>query len=408
MSKIGIIIEREYMTRVYKKSFIIMTLAIPFIFIALIAGTLLLSQIKDKEAKEIAVIDYTDKFGQVLKDTESYKFLRVEDIGEESASNYYKSSGRDIYAILTITGDLIENPKQITLFSEKTLNMGLKKDISNQLNPYLSELKIESYNIPDLKRIVADSKVSIDIDTVKWDIEGGETKSSAELASIIGMVFTFLIYMFIFAYGGMVMQAVIQEKTNRIVEVMVSSVKPFELMMGKIIGIAFVGLTQFLIWMAIIIGACTALGIGASASEIKDIATVGMEQQMMNQQMLGGGAAMADPGIIADINGMIQGVNFSELIACFVIYFIGGYLLYASLFAAIGSLVDQEADTQQFMMPVTLIIMFAFYTAIYSIENPDGPLAFWCSVIPLTSPIVMMVRLPYDVPLWQLFLSIGL
>ena len=127
MSKIGIIIEREYMTRVYKKSFIIMTLAIPFIFIALIAGTLLLSQIKDKEAKEIAVIDYTGKFGQVLKDTESYKFLRVEDIGEESASNYYKSSGRDIYAILTITGDLIENPKQITLFSEKTLNMGLKK-----------------------------------------------------------------------------------------------------------------------------------------------------------------------------------------------------------------------------------------------------------------------------------------
>lgn len=398
MSKIGLIIEREYLTRVYKKSFIIMTLVIPLIFVALAAVPAILSQVKDTDTKEIAVIDETGRYATLLQSNETYRFVPVKDINE-TPLEYFKSQGKGLYAILFISGDLVQNPDKITLFSEKTLSMGLTKDIARQLDPYLTQEKINSFQIPDLQKIIDSSKVEVKIQQVKWGTEGEETKSSAEVATAIGFLFTLLIYMFIFAYGGMVMNGVMQEKTNRIVEVMVSSVKPFELMMGKIIGVALVGLTQFMIWVVIVGGAMIALGIGVSATA--DLSAI---SQMDPNAM----AQLSEPDMISKINGMIGGVNFPKLIGFFVIYFIGGYLLYASIFAAIGSVVDQEADTQQFMIPVTMIILFAFYAAIYSIENPDGPLAFWCSIIPFTSPIVMMVRLPYDVPVWQMLLSIGL
>lgn len=392
MSKIGLIIEREYLTRVYKKSFIIMTLVIPFIFIALGAVPALLSQIKDSQTKEVAVIDETGKYLPVLKSNETYHFMPVMN-ADETPLDYYKSHSKELYAILMINGDLLQDPKQITLFSEKTISMGLKNDIANQLNEYLTNEKIASYNIPDLKEIIDNSKVKLNIETVKWGTEGEETKSSAEAASGIGLVATMLIYMFIFAYGGMVMQGVMQEKTNRIVEVMVSSVKPFELMMGKIIAVGLVGLTQFLIWVVLIAGGFAVLGIGTMLTA---------DPSAMIQ------VEGADLGMMQEIQQLIAGINVMQILGFFLIYFIGGYLLYAALFAAIGSMVDQDADTQQFMIPVTMIILFAFYAAIYSIENPDGPLAFWCSIIPFTSPIVMMVRLPYDVPAWQMILSIAL
>ncbi|MEG1587619.1 MAG: ABC transporter permease [Bacteroidales bacterium] len=218
------------------------------------------------------------------------------------------------------------------------------------------------------------------------------------MAAVIGLGATFLIYIFIFAYGGMVMQGVMQEKTNRIVEVIVSSVKPIELMMGKIIGVGLVGLTQFMIWVALICGVALAFGIGSVMStDMSAIAELDPSVSQIDQTKIA--------GMMQEI---LTGVNFAQILGFFIIYFIGGYLLFAAIFAAIASMVDQEADTQQFMIPVTMIILFAFYAAIYSIENPDGPLAFWCSIIPFTSPIVMMVRLPYDVPAWQMLLSIGL
>ncbi len=390
MGKIGLIIEREYLTRVYKKSFIIMTLVIPFIFILVGALPLLLSQIKDKESKNVAVIDETGLYSSLLKSNESFTFVPVQNINE-TPLDYYKEKQSDLYAILMISGNLINNPNQITIFSEKTISNSLKKDISSQLNPYLTSQKIDSYDIPDLKEIINSAQVNIDIQTVKWNEAGDETKSSAEVASAIGMASTMLIYIFIFAYGGMVLQGVMQEKTNRIVEVMVSSVKPFELMMGKIIGVGFVGLTQFLIWVLLIGAGFAILGIGSM---------FGSDASQLTQ------AELSDAGFMESAIEILAGVNYIRILLFFLLYFIGGYLLYASIFAAIGSMVDQEADTQQFMIPVTMIIMFAFYAAIYSIENPDGPLAFWCSVIPFTSPIVMMVRLPYDVPVWQLILSI--
>ncbi|MEG0948784.1 MAG: ABC transporter permease [Bacteroidales bacterium] len=405
MSKIGLIIEREYLSRVYKKSFIIMTLVTPLIFIAFAVVPALLAQIKDTDTKEVAVIDHTGKYASLLKGNETYRFVPVKE-SAEAPLDYYKSQGDGLYAILTISGDLLQDPNQITLFSEKTINMGLENLITSQLDDYLTDEKINSYNIPDLKRIIDNSRVSLKLQTVKWNPEGEETSSSADAAAGIGLGATLLIYIFIFAYGGMVMQGVMQEKTNRIVEVMVSSVKPFELMMGKIIGVGLVGLTQFMIWMVLLGGVALSVGIGLGVGS-------GLSS-VVNTDMSALGAI--DPSItsadqsafMTEIQGMIGGINFAQLIGFFVLYFIGGYLLYASIFAAIGSMVDQEADTQQFMIPVTMIILFAFYAAIYSIENPDGPLAFWCSLIPFSSPIVMMVRLPYDVPVWQMILSIGL
>ena len=260
-----------------------------------------------------------------------------------------------------------------------------------------------SHNIPNIQEIIDESQANVHVNTIKWSEDGSEEISSSEVAIAIGMVFTMLIYMFIFVYGAQVMSSVVQEKTNRIVEVLICSVKPFELMMGKIISIALVGLTQFGIWLLLTIGLVVVAGqfLGGSINP----------ETMVNVEQMGDAAAIQQASSelnFDNIMAMIMSVNPFELISYFIIYFIGGYLLYASIFAAIGSAVDNETDTQQFMLPVTIPIIFAIYAAIYGAQNPDGPLAFWCSMIPFTSPIVMMVRLPFGVPMWEKLLSVAI
>jgi ABC-2 type transport system permease protein len=252
--------------------------------------------------------------------------------------------------------------------------------------------------------LVEKTKVSIDVKTVRWGKDGEEKMGSAELAVIIGMISAFVIYIFIVVYGAQVMSGVVQEKTSRIVEVIISSVKPFQLMMGKIIGIAMVGLTQFALWVILSVVLVSALT--SVFGTTLDIETYQQAQTM-------GVSAVNLPfdnqdGMVSDLLIALQNFDFVQTGILFVLFFLGGYLLYASLFAAVGSAVDNETDTQQFSLPLTLPIIFAIYAAIYSAENPDGPLAFWCSMIPFTSPIVMMVRLPFGVPVWQLALSIGI
>jgi ABC-2 type transport system permease protein len=374
MNKIGIVVQREYLTRVKKKSFIILTLLMPVLFIGLIFGTLLLSSIKDNKLKVIQVVDETGEYFSVLENTDQYLF-----VDSKAFEEFRKTSDEPIYAYLTIESDLLEHPDAITLRFHKQVVASLEEAITSQLNKYLSDKKLNSYNIPNLKEIIDESQVKINMKSVKWDESGKETQASAQVATAIGMIFTFLIYMFIFAYGGMVMQGVIEEKTNRIVEVMVSSVKPFDLMMGKLLGIGMVGLTQFGIWAAVLVGIS-----------------------------LSGTILSGSIGVLGTINGIIGNINLVELCLYFILFFIGGYLIYASLFAAIGAMVNSQEDTQQYMMPITILIIFALYAGIYSSQNPDGPLAFWASMIPLTSPIVMMTRLPFGVPTWELISSIAL
>jgi len=389
MSKIGLIVRKEYMRRVHKKSFLIFTFLTPFLLILLVAIPLWLSTIKDDQAKVIAVSDSTGKYGTVFSDTESYRFVQT----GISLEKFKQQEDGELYAYLIIEADLLKNPSAIAIYADKQVTPELKGYISGQLEEFLRNEKLASYHIPRLKEIIDESKIDLDIKTVKWDKSGEEKTGSAELATVIGIFSTFLIYMFIFMYGAMVMRGVMEEKTSRIVEVLVSSVKPVELMMGKIIGIALVGLTQFLLWVVFSAGLFTVVGLIFGLNHLPDAPAMQNMQQLPDSQA-------------AEIMQVVNGFNFQEIILYFILYFIGGYLLYASLFAAIGSAVDNETDTQQFMLPVTIPIVFAMYAGIYSAQNPDGPLAFWCSIIPFTSPIVMMVRLPFDVPLWQKLLSL--
>jgi ABC-2 type transport system permease protein len=402
MSKISLIIKREYTSRVMKKSFIILTFLTPLLFAGMIAGVIWLASIKDSNKKHIVVIDKTHTYSRVLKSNESYIFDFVDRPVEQIKKENTNKNEDEFTALLVISGDLTKNPRAATLYSEKQVNLELKTYITGLLNKQVEQLKLAAYNIPHLKEMVEKSRSNIDIPTIKWGDNGQEKEGSAELALVIGMISAFVIYMFIIIYGAQVMAGVVQEKTSRIVEVIISSVKPFELMMGKIIGIALVGLTQFFMWV-LLTGGILAIGTKMISGNV-DITAVQHANQMGMQSV----AAVQNPDQVQQIFTMLHGFDFMQIIVLFVLYFLGGYLLYASLFAAVGSAVDSETDTQQFSLPLTLPIIFAIYAAIYSAQNPDGPLAFWCSMIPFTSPIVMMVRLPFDVPIWQIILSLSI
>jgi ABC-2 type transport system permease protein len=238
------------------------------------------------------------------------------------------------------------------------------------------------------------------VENIKWDESGEEQRSEAFAAQMLGLLLSLLTYMFVLCYGAMIMNGVIEEKTNRIVEVIVSSCRPMELMLGKIVGVALVGLTQIAIWGIMVVGGMSLLGLNA-------VTTAAPEVAMMQSVGADAATGVATPdSTITEILAVVAGINWAQMLSCFLLYFVGGYLLYAALFAAFGSAVDQPSDASQFTMPIMMILIFAFYAGMYSINNPDGPLAWWCSMIPFTSPIVMMIRLPYDVPTWEVALSL--
>ncbi len=397
-SKIGLIIGREYLSRVKKSSFIILTLLMPFLIIAMALVPALLAMIKEDGVKQVSVVDQTGLYSEVFKGNDEFLFNYLDD-PTLSQMELTKEENSD-YAFVLITDNLLEHPNALNIYSTKQVSMDFKKVVREQMESYLHNQKLTSYNIPNIKQMIEEANIDLDIDTILLNDDGGEKKSSTEISSVIGMLFTFAIYMFLFIYGAQVMQSVTQEKSSRIMEVMASSVRPFDLMFGKIVAIGLVGLTQITIWIELLSSA--ALYMGAAFS-IGSLASGGAE--MATTVAATGGGEME---IVAKIMELLGGINFSVLIVGFIADFIAGYLLYASLFAAIGAAVDNETDTQQFMMPITILIIFAMYAGMYSINNPDGPLAFWCSLFPFTSPIVMMVRLPFGVPFWQISLSMVL
>ncbi len=397
MNRIRLIIRREYLTKVNKKSFIILTILTPILFAALIFVPLWLTSIKSNEQKVFAVIDDTGLYSTVFQDTEKYKFIYTQNEDNKSI----QPGQKEIYAFIVLSGNLFNNPDAVTIYSEKTIGIEEKSIIQNQLEKYLENEKLVSFNIPNIKEIIKESHIKIKINTIKIGENGIEKNSSSEMATGIALVGALLIYMFIFMYGSQVMNSILEEKTNRIVEVIISSVKPFQLMIGKIIGTALVGLTQFFLWILFtgIIVAIFNLVFG-----INSLSSIDIHQQINNTQT-------NNPLMNADVNSMISvfhGIDWITLVIYFIIYFLGGYLLYSSFFAAIGSAVDSNSDSQQFMLPVTIPLLFALYVAIYGVQNPEGPLVFWCSIIPFTSPIVMMMRLPFEVPAWEIALSIFL
>ncbi len=402
MNKFGLIVEREFTTRVKKKSFIILTILMPFIFAALVFVPIWLSSIKDDNQKMVGVCDKTQKYLPLLKSDATYRFVPV--ANADDLSLYADTT--EYEAVISIQADLTTHPKAVAIYSRKEVPAGLLSYVSNVINEKIRHDKLAATGIAGLDKIIDDVQSEITIPTLKRNAEGDSTSSDTSIAIAAGFVFTFLIYMFVMSYGGMVMQSVMEEKTNRIVELMVSSVKPFQLMMGKIVGISLVGFVQLAIWGVMLAIILTGAGMlfGLSAADTQQAA---MASQMAG--MTGAGAVpMTVPSESQQIVSALLNLPYAEMGICFVLYFVGGYLLYASFFAAVGASVNTQEDSSQFMMPVIFIMVFGLYAAMGSAENTNGPLAFWSSIFPLTSPIVMMVRIPFSVPLWQEILSIAL
>ncbi len=393
-----LVLQREYYSIVAKKSFILTTLLSPFIMIALIGVPVMLMEFNTGDARTITVIDQSGKYADKFTDSEDFEYQILPDISTSDMKERYEEADGDIYAILVIPAD-VDDSHIVNIYSEKPVKMSLSREISDVLGKSLSETRINSFDIPGLKEIIAESNITVDVKSHTWD-ESGESVSSSELATMTGLFLAFLTYMFVLMYGAMIMSSVVEDKTNRIVEVIVSTCRPMELMLGKIISIALVGLTQIAIWTVLLSIGGFLLSIAGIFTASPEIATTAM--------CVGAGTPMPQmpDGEMPEIIQAILGVNWFRLLGIFVLYFIGGYLLYASLFAAFGSAVDQQSDANQFTMPVMMIIIIALLIGQACMENPDGTLGVICSLIPFTSPIVMMIRLPYDVPAWEIAASI--
>ncbi len=401
MSKISLIIQREYLTRVKKKSFIIMTILTPVLLAAMLIVPGYLASKEDNQEKIIAVVDNTHITEGAIPQGDYLKFEYIDNPDVEKLKQNFEENG--YYAILFIPENILISNK-VQLYSNQQTTLAVSEHISSALKSFFTQLKLKNENVPldILERI----KTSISVDTIQWTSTGEEKEGSAGLVAGIGYISGFLMYMFIFMFGSQVMRGVMEEKTNRIVEVIVSSVKPFQLMMGKVVGIALVGLTQFVIWILLTLG----IFFGAKGILLKDNGkTMTSVTQSLMDANSAGPITSAQTGeyqkLFDDIANKFGSVNFPLIIGCFLFFFLGGYLLYASLFAAVGSAVDNETDTQQFMLPITIPIVLGLFVMINAMQTPNSTISVIFSLIPLTSPIVMMARIPYDVPTWQLVTS---
>ena len=391
MSTLGVVIEREYATRVRKKSFIILTLLIPFLVVGIMVVPIWLASIRDGNVRTIAIIDQTGIYAPLLESTDLYQFQIKQQV---------PPLGEDFFAVLEISDNLKDNPQAVSLTSERQTSQDLQSMIRRTLNEKVTQQRLDAIVYAEnvsaeaitQVRSILDNRSNVTLRTFRQGGDGDVREASTEVAMVIGMLFTILIFMFLMLYGSMVMQAVMEEKKSRVVEVMVSSVKPVKLLIGKIVGIGLVGITQLVIWGIMI----SVLMLGVSFF-------IAMPMQEMP-------ATPAEMGNfdVERIMGMVMAFNWLQVIVYFVFFFIGGYILYASIFAMLASAVDSDEDTNQFVMPVMMILAFAFYAGIYSANNPDGPLAFWTSLIPFTSPIVMMIRIPFGIPLWEKLLSVAI
>jgi len=417
MNKIFLIIKREYLTRVRKRSFIVMTILGPLMMAAIMVVPIYLAT-RGNEMKTVSVIDETGLFYEKFKDSDNIKFhYLVSDIYSAKAS--FTKSGD--HALLYIPKPDITLPTNAILYSENNVNINVKSYIRNTMTKRIEELKLEaklrdiqidSKNPITVDDILRSVKTSVDINTMKIGEDGKESKSYTEVSMVIGMVAGILIYFFIFMFGSQVMRGVIEEKTTRIVEVIISSVKPFQLMMGKIIGVALVGLTQFFLWVVLTFGIVTVVTSSFIPKDIKKSAT----EQLMKQNQVYSPDKPDQQTVIQEETGegvnevmnAINSIDFPVMIGAFVFFFLFGYLLYAALFAAIGGAVDNEADTQQFMLPITVPLILAIIMAQNVIQDPEGAISFWFSIIPFTSPVVMMIRIPFGVPYGELILSMVL
>ena len=411
LRNIKTIISREYLTRVQKKSFLLITFLGPVFFAAIAVLPSIIMFMAEDKGKQIAVVDQS---GIVMQKMESNSTITYHDYSTADPDSLKTQlADLDLDAMLLISPvDSATNSVQASAFSDSPMSVDLKDRISATIDDAVEDYRISLYDVGDLKQIMNDVKSDIIISTYTLGEDGEEKISSSEVFMIISLLLSTIIYFFIAMFSGMVMQSVIEEKTSRVVEVLVSSVKATELMFGKIIGVACVALTQFVLW--IVLTAILVTGVTTFVGLDNMMGDPAQSEQMMQMAGQMGGVDMQQMTEVAQEDGLgviistLKEINYGQLIIAFFIYFALGYLLYASFFAAIGSAVENEADTQQLQMPITIPLIIGFFIAFYAFKAPDSSIVFWGSMIPFTSPIVMLARIPFGVPTWELALSIAI
>ncbi|AEH00106.1 ABC transporter permease [Lacinutrix sp. 5H-3-7-4] len=399
MNHLSLIIKREYLTKVRNKSFLVMTILSPLIMIVLITVVAYLSQLNNSKERTIAILDDSGKVQQIFENTNNTKYTKLEHLSLDNAKTI--AAEQDYYGLLHIAKfENIESAENgIEFYSDDSPSLSVISEIENKIEKRLTDLNLEQKGAN--VALIEASRIRIDINQENYT---GEKTSKIDSFMKLGFggVAGYLLFMFIIIYGNMIMRSVIEEKTSRIIEVIISSVKPIQLMLGKIIGTSLAGITQFVIW--IILGGVMLTAVSAIFGI--DVAAVQTPQQEILQQ------AIENPDINMKVQSVMQSfynLPITNLIIAFILFFICGYLLYSSLYAAIGAAVDNETDTQQFMLPILMPLILAVYVGMFTvIEDPHGTVSTVFSFIPFTSPVVMLMRIPFGVPIWQQILSLAL
>lgn len=398
MGKIGIIARREFNERVKKKSFIITTILMPVLFVGLIVVMAYAMVAGGEKERKVVVLDESGIIAQNLADEKLLKFETT----DKTFDQLREQKPEGAFGILVIGGDVMENPRNIQLYTYEASTMTVESAIAKQIQKIIEDEKLKDYNIENLAQIMEEVKTRVSIQTKEFTDSGEARDSSSAFSTAAAYIFGFLIYMFVFLYGTMVMQGVIEEKSNKVIEVMVSSVKPFQLMMGKILGIASVAITQLVIWVVFIV---VVGGVVLNLVAGQMMEAVAAMQSGMPMPMELEGIDLDDVALLSRVTDFAY---MGKMLLGFVLYFIGGYLLYAAMFAAVGSSVDNEKDTSNLQLPITIPLILAIVVMISVMKEPNSQLAFWFSMIPFTSPVVMMARLPYGVPGWEFALSLAI
>ena len=396
MNKIGLIIKREYLTRVRKRSFLILTFLGPILMAAIYIIPIMLALNSSTDHLRVAVVDESHWFEDRFSSNKEHTFVTMPGQPIDSVKEMVKTGVFDM--ALYVPPTQLNIPSNATVYSIRQVPMEVETYISSVMEKEIEKQKLMAKGVDP--EIVSAVKTDVNLQIMRMDENGNEKETFTKVQFTLGIILSMMVYMFIMFFGGQVMQGVSEEKTNRIIEVIISSVKPFQLMMGKIIGVSLVALTQFVMWilLTIVLYVGFSAFIGISHPDMLSQGTV-MAQEITSTDIMSNES-------VQSILQIVHSIDFGTIIACFLIFFILGYLLYATLYAAIGSLVDNNTDSQQFTLPVTVPLMVAIISAFYIVNNPDSSLAVWLSMIPFTSPISMMVRIPFGVPIWQIVVSV--
>ncbi|MBR1927993.1 MAG: ABC transporter permease [Bacteroidales bacterium] len=412
------VISREYMTRVKKKSFLVTTFLVPILFAAMMVVIFLIMGSTKERKMDAAVVDRSGIVMPHLADSDRVTYTDCSTQSPDSIKAHLKDYGKDVLVVISPI-DSVKRTVSVQAYSKDPLGVEFTGTLADKVDEAVEEYRVQQYGIDNLTQIMDEVKSNVRVAEYTLDDSGKENISESGIYMIVSMLLGIIIWMFIMMFGGQVMSSVIEEKSSRVVEVLISSVKAVDLMFGKIIGIALVALTQFVLWIVLTVVLTSAASMFMGKDMIENISA---NPEVMAQTTMGGipdlgdivapadtaAVAEASPDGLQTVVATLSNIPWTRLIISFLIFFVLGYLIYASLYAAIGSAVESVDDTQQLQMPITIPLMIAYLIILMAFQNPDSPVVVWASMIPFTSPIVMLARIPYGVPMWQLILSIAL